>query len=364
MNRDAVIIGAGIIGCAAAYYLALEGVGVTVMDPEGIAAGASGRNNGLVEHPYDLATEELFYESVEILGGVMGERFPRAPVGTMLVSLGEAQARALPGFYCRFPRLGARLLDPREAQAAEPLLGEGVWGCMLDTGHPVSPAVVTGRFAQLARRAGARFVLGKAVELVRHGEQVIGARSDGVAYLAGAVVVSAGFRTPQVLRGIVAPDLVTPLWGVIVRVELPRRPRHPLIEGALATAHGRGDVVEAPFTLLDSPSWLAVGSTMLDGERPDGNQWAPRLLARGTRFVPSIARASVGEAMVCARPRAFDNRPVLGRAPGQEHVWVASGHGGRGMSVGPASARMLARAILAGSDAAIPDQLSAARLPA
>ena len=51
-----MIVGAGIVGCTTAYFLAREGVEVTVFDPVGIAAGASGRNNGLIEHPYDAAS--------------------------------------------------------------------------------------------------------------------------------------------------------------------------------------------------------------------------------------------------------------------------------------------------------------------
>jgi D-amino-acid dehydrogenase len=68
--------------------------------------------------------------------------------------------------------------------------------------------------------------------------------------------------------------------------------------------------------------------------------------------------------LVCARPRSFDNRPILGRVPGQERLWVATGHGGRGMSLGAASARLLADAIRAGSDAAIPAPISSARISA
>ncbi len=91
---------------------------------------------------------------------------------------------------------------------------------------------------------------------------------------------------------------------------------------------------DSPFTLLDSPSWLAVGSTLLDGSEPDGSVWAPRLLDRGARFVPSIREARVQGTLVCARPKSFDNRPILGRVPGAERLWLASGHGGRGMSLG------------------------------
>jgi D-amino-acid dehydrogenase len=65
---------------------------------------------------------------------------------------------------------------------------------------------------------------------------------------------------------------------------------------------------------------------------------------------------------VCARPKSFDNRPILGRVPGADRLWLGSGHGGRGMSLGAASGRLLAEAIIAGSDVAIPHELSAARL--
>ena len=107
---------------------------------------------------------------------------------------------------------------------------------------------------------------------------------------------------------------------------------------------------------------LAVGSTMLEGDEPDGELWAPRLLKRGQEFVPSIAQAQVKGVMACPRPRSFDNRPILGRIPGQNRLWIASGHGGRGMSIGPASARLVAEAIIAGDDTAIPPELSARRL--
>lgn len=364
VKSDAVIIGAGILGCATAYYLARDGMSVTVLDPVGIAAGASGRNNGLIEHPYDLATEQLFFENVEILAEVLGAAFEPEPLEALLLAADEAEAAKLCEQYGHFEQLHARVLTPSQARTAEPLLAQDIWACAVDTGHPVRPVEATTAFADLARAAGARFVLGDPVELVRDGEQLRGASSADEEYLAETLVISAGAGSTALLKGLVRDDLVTPLWGVIVCVELPRRPRHPLVEGALASAHGNGKVlVQAPFTLLDSPSWLAVGSTMLEGTRPDPQYWAPRLLERGVRFVPSIAQAAVNDVLVCARPRAFDNRPLLGRLPGQERVWLATGHGGRGMSLGPASARLLAQAICAGDDSAIPAAISARRLP-
>ncbi len=363
VSRDVIIVGAGIVGCATAYFLARDGLSVTVVDPNGIAAGASGRNNGLIEHPYDGASEALFAESVGLLAEALGESFPREPIGSLLLTHDEASARDLEHHYSRFPSLAPRTLDPQQARAAEPLLAEGLWACLLHTGHPVMPIEATTAFADLARAAGADFVLGEPLSLSRDADQVVGVSVGGVEHRAGAVVAAAGAGSVELLESLVRPETITPLWGVIVSVELPKRPSHPLIEGALAVAHGSGKVeLEAPFTLLDSPSWLAVGSTMLEGHEPDGELWAPRLLARGQQFVPSIAQAQIKGVMACARPRSFDNRPILGRVPGQDRLWIASGHGGRGMSLGPASARVVAEAIIAGDDAGIAPELSSSRL--
>ncbi len=363
MSTDVAVIGAGIIGCATALQLARDGASVTVYDRSGIAAGASGRNNGLIEHPYDAATESLYEHSVELLGEVLGEGFPRDPVGTLLLAQDAAQAQSIAAAHRRFPSLEPRLLDPAATRAAEPLLAEGFWGCMLRTGYPVMAREATEAFAQRAREAGVRFLLGAPVELVRERGQVVAVRAGEAQQRAGDVLAATGAELGTLLGDLVPDGVVRALWGVIVSVTLPERPRHPLIEGALASAHGSGDVeVEAPFTLLDSPSWLAVGSTMLEGQRPDPELWSARLLARGARFVPSIARAQVRDVLVCARPRSFDNRPLLGRVPGQQRLWLAGGHGGRGMSTGPASALLIARAILSGDDESIPPALSARRL--
>jgi glycine/D-amino acid oxidase-like deaminating enzyme len=353
MGKDVVIVGAGILGCATAYFLAREGVSVAVLDPVGVGAGASGRNNGIIEHPYDDATVELFDETVVLLREALGASMPAEPVGTLLVSENESDAHAVLAQYERFPVLEPQLLAPREAGAAEPLLAPDLWGCLVHTGYPIRPLEATTAFADLARGAGAEFVLGEKIDF------------EGLLASGSEVVVAAGAATPSVLDGLVPGDIVKPLWGVIVSVELPTHPQHPLIEGTLAAAQGGGAIEnESPFTLLDSPSYLAVGSTMLQGSEPVGSAWTRRLLTRGTRFVPSIEVARVRGTLVCARPRSFDNRPILGRVPGQERLWIATGHGGRGMSLGAASARLVADAIRAGTDAAIPAPISSARITA
>lgn len=351
MTRDVAIIGAGIVGCATACFLAERGVSVTVFDRAGVGAGASGRNNGLVEHTYDALTTALYEENVALLRELLGKTMPAEPVGAMLLVDDEPAARELAAHYGEFPELAAQVLDPDAALAQEPLLAGDMWACLLRTGYPISPLEATEAVAARARAGGAQFELATEVDLAAlrrtHGE----------------VVVAAGTGSGRVLGGLIDAGAVTPLWGVIVLVELAQHPRHALIEGTLTRGLLAGAVSDvAPFTLLDSPSWLAVGSTLLAGEEPRGADWAPRLLERGPSFVPSLAQALVRGTLVCARPKSFDNRPLLGRVPGQEHLWIASGHGGRGLSLGLASGRLMADAILAGDERVIPSELSSARL--
>ncbi len=366
------------MGSSTAYFIAREGVSVTVLDSGGIAAGASGRNNGLVEHPYDVHSVPLFDETVAFLHEVLGDAMPARPVGALLLADDEAAAQKLLDHYAQFPELEPALLTPEQARAEEPLLGDRLWGCMLQTGYPISPLEATQAVAELARRAGAEFVVPEIESGVGgagagapesagddYSFGVIAGPGDLERFDADAVVVAAGAWSAQVLDGLVPPDAVVPLWGVIVLVELLRRPRHPIIEGTVTRGLTTGKIEsETSFTLLGSPSWLAVGSTLLEGSEPDGAAWSQRLLDRGTRFVPSIAGARVAGTLVCARPKSFDSRPILGRVPGHGRLWLGSGHGGRGMSLGVASGRLLADAILSGSDAAIPAELSARRLSA
>ncbi|MBJ7329262.1 MAG: FAD-binding oxidoreductase [Solirubrobacteraceae bacterium] len=363
MDGDVIIVGGGIVGCAAAYFLSRAGRRVLLVEAEEIAAGASGRNAGLIEHPYDAVQEALYTETVALSHEVTGVLATREPVGVLLLANSEAEARAAHAHYNTFSALRPEILDPAATQTAEPLLADDVWGCLLATGHPVTPREATERWADAARAEGARVVHRPARLLSEHGA-ARGVEVDGEAHTADAVVVAAGVASP----GVVDPSgdwrPIAPRWGVSVTIEGLPRPRRPLIEAAVAATAQQGkpgDEVSA-FTLIATPSALAVGSVFLRDE-PDGEAWRDRVLAQGHRWVPALTDATAAATLVCARPATVDGRPLIGRIAGIRNLWIAAGHGGRGVSTGPASARMLADAVLAEDDTGIPPELRAERFP-
>ena len=73
-------------------------------------------------------------------------------------------------------------------------------------------------------------------------------------------------------------------------------------------------------------------------------------MQQGAQFLTEIQGGSdVGAILgvrACARPLSADGRPLVGRVPGSEGLWIAAGHGPWGISTGPASARQIAAAIL------------------
>jgi glycine/D-amino acid oxidase-like deaminating enzyme len=111
----------------------------------------------------------------------------------------------------------------------------------------------------------------------------------------------------------------------------------------------RSDVVDddpgVSFSLVTASRRSALGSTFLDDE-PDASSFVPRLMERGARFVPEIGRSPVLSVRCCARPLSRDGRPLVGRAPWIEGLFVAAGHGPWGISTGPGSARLVADLVL------------------
>src|SRR4051794_24198564 len=161
---DVAIIGGGIVGCALAAFLAEDGASVCLYERDELAAGASGRNSGLLQHPLDEALAGVYAASLAHYGELgHGFSLPREPVGVLVLGADPAALEpARAAVAARFPELRAEALDAAALRAAEPALADGLAGYRLATGRPVPPASATRAFAARARSAGARIEEGAA----------------------------------------------------------------------------------------------------------------------------------------------------------------------------------------------------------
>jgi glycine/D-amino acid oxidase-like deaminating enzyme len=365
---DVAVIGGGILGTATTTFLAEAGARVTLYEREALAAGASGRNSGVVQHPFDPVLVPLYLETLQIYRRVAAElgstivALDRPPAGMLLVSHDPPVVRALADQLARtYPALEPEVVEGGALQVLEPSIAGGVAACRLEMGYPVIPSAPTYAFATLAERRGVSIRLGRAARPAISGGRCIGVEIDGRIEPAEAVVVAAGPWTPQVVDPTARWQPIRAVWGVVVETLLSDPPRHVLEEAEMDEALGTGELVaaagaaaglaaagaaaESDFSLVTAAGASAVGSTFLE-EEPDPAAWTERILQHATLFVPAILEAPIREVRACARPMARDGRPVVCAIPWISGLYVASGHGPWGISTGPASARQIADLVL------------------
>ena len=146
---DVIVIGGGIVGVSCAAHLAASGRRVVLLERTAVAAGASGRNSGVVQHPFDPVLVELHLETLRLYRALAGAgrasvraagRAGRAADGRPTI---RACARAGRRPDRDAPRTVPELPRPREASAVEPALAPDVSACRLAIGYPVAPAAAT-----------------------------------------------------------------------------------------------------------------------------------------------------------------------------------------------------------------------------
>lgn len=362
VTPDVAVIGGGIIGAATAAFLAAAGARVTLYERAAIAAAASGRNSGVIQHPFDPVLVALYLESVELyreLGASADGALalPAEPAGLLAVGWDESRAvDVAAGWAAAYPETRPEVVSGPALRGLEPALAPGVVACRVGIGYPVVPAAATRAFAALAESRGASLRIGREVRLAVRDGVAVGVVVDGREEAAGSVVVAAGPWAPSLIDPSGAWRPIVSIWGIVADIALAAPPRHVLEELEIdieptddGLADGAGEVA---FSLITAGGASSLGSTFLDSE-PDPARFADRLRERGGRYVPEIAGATIRGLRTCARPLALDGRPLVGAIPGLGRAFVAAGNGPWGISTGPATARLIADLVL-GREAGIP----------
>jgi glycine/D-amino acid oxidase-like deaminating enzyme len=305
----------------------------------------------VLEHPLDDALEPLYARSLEHYAALDGFALGAEPVGCLVIGEDPAPLRAqLDALVPGFRSLRFDWLDPDDLAREEPALAPDLHAFRIATGRPVPPAAAVRAFAERARAAGAELLEGSAARPVREGDRVTGVETATGFEPAGAVVIAAGPWSGEL--GVAVP--VTALWGVVAQVRLPAPPRHVLEEAGTKSLVPAEPPATRIFSLITLDGTSSLGSSF-DASEPDPGTVAIDLRARGARFVPALADAELGPLRRCARPLSPDGRPLLGPVPGVDGLHVLSGHGLWGVTLGPASAELVAAAVLDPTTAIAPE---------
>jgi glycine/D-amino acid oxidase-like deaminating enzyme len=367
---DVIVVGGGIVGAACCYELALAGASVTLIERDELAAGASGRNNGLWVTPVDPELLPMARASIARYLEIADEapvplRLDREPIGLLAVAVDGNELRLGDAAHepYRASGVGVEFLDADATRRLEPALAPDVLGgWLVDHGHRLAPAALTVSLALMAKTHGAEIRHHLPVRALTIGpdDRVTGAVTDEGRIGADDVVVAAGPWTPALLDPIGESLPIIGARGWLVRLAPARPPVGRLVASAgweVATgrlgegrvqARGFRDPGVATATLLHptTDGGLIAGSSRQPAIGPEAEDPGvpARILDAAIRLVPGLADAEVRSAWWGVRPMTPDEHPLVGRLrPG---LVVASGHGSEGVILGAGTGRLVASTIL------------------
>ena len=365
---EVIVVGGGIIGCATSYELARRGAKVTLLERSELAAGASGRNHGLLLSPLDPVMVPMARETAAAYDEIKDTapiplRLDPGPIGFLLAAgddraeqeagREEAEAAAACG-------VAIEHLDEAGVRDLESCLATDLTeGWLFEDGRRLDPAALTVSLALMARAHGADVRTHVATRgLVLSDDRVTGVITDDGPFHADTVIVAAGPWTASLLRPVGVHLPVTGARGWLVHLAGPEPAVNRLVGRAgwhiqpssEPVPPARADEVAEGNPAVDAGVLLQPnqdGTILVGGSRqpvvtpePEDPAVPQRLLREAIRLAPPLGEAEVLGAWWGIRPVTPDGRPVVGTVA--DGLIVAAGHGSLGVILAGGTARLLA----------------------
>lgn len=402
---DVAIIGGGIVGCSAAFYLGRRGVTVALFEKGRVAGEQSGRNWGWVRQQGRSPVElPLMIESLQLwkqLSVDLGEDTGFRQGGSLYLAESAAQFAQL-GEWLAVARdhdLDTRLLAPRELGAV--LEGGERWAGALYTAsdgraepNRAAPAIARG-----AQRSGARIISRCAVRgIERAAGAVCSVVTEHGVVAARAVVCAGGAWTHLFCRSldISVPQLT--VLGTVARTAPAKRvlegqawsPRIAIrrrTDGGYTVAHGHSFLhpltpATFRFALKFFPAfrqgydsmrlnfgreflralalprrWELDAPSPFERERVLDPAPEPALLGQMQdalrQWHPEIAAAPFVESWGGMIETSPDVLPIISAVDDLAGFYVATGFSGHGFGLGPGAGRLVADMVSGTADPAV-----------
>ena len=334
--RDVVVIGAGIVGSMTSYLLCRRGLSVTLMEADTLGAHASGLAFGGLDPLHGIGVPEPLLDfslfcfgrhwsiAREFQGATGLDPQFRARDRLFLAfddedvereQVDEAWIRGLPGFNVRWmSRDDVRRVEPKVNP--ECLGGLFVGGLASVDAYHLSMAAL-----RSAERFGTKLVMQRATGLEHSSGHAVSVTYDGGKIEAGSVVIAMGPWSSMLTEwcGALAP--VQPLKGQILRMRYDGPPFN-------VSLNYQGNYVDSK---ADGLVW--AGSTEEETGFNDhaSSRGRDSILGDLAHMAPSVVSAPIVNHTACLRPVTPDGIPIVGRLPGWDNLYLASGAGRKGI---------------------------------
>jgi sarcosine oxidase subunit beta len=370
---DVVVVGGGLIGCAAAYYLAGLGQRVTVVEAGQIGAGASGRNAGslhfqlefrLLQHQEQLGAQiahlvPLTKRAIEHWRGLeaeLSEDLELVMHGGLMVAETHEQREVLIR-KCEFEnRLGMELelIEGSRLRAMAPYLADSVIAALhcADEGH-CNPRYLTLAFWRNAEARGARLLPDtRVVDNYWNGDawelELVSSESPGdrISLRAGAVLNAGGAWAAELAQ---LAGVHLPLFPVGLAMHLTEE-APPFIDHMIQHVGKRLSMKQVrEGNVLMGGGWSAYLPALSgSGSRSAQARFSSLRgnLRTAASVVPAVRDLYLLRSWTGVTGVTADQLPLLGPVPQLPRYFVAAG--GSGFTFGPIYAQLIAETIVHG----------------
>jgi glycine/D-amino acid oxidase-like deaminating enzyme len=340
-QSDFVVVGGGIAGASVAFGLVTRGVAVALIDDARIGL-ATAAGAGIIQ-PWASATTGAFYElqaagaahyplllaRLDDLGITdVGYRRTGALVvnaSTDVLDTVEARVRDRARSAADVGEI-SRVESERARELWPPLAAE-LAGLHIGGGARVDGRLLCAGLIEAVRRLGGQVIHGTARLEVSPTSRVV--TCDEMQFAAGAIVIAGGAWTTELAETLGVPLGLEPQRGQISHLHLPGF-----------------DTSGWPSLSPQSDHYMVAfdgGRVVVGATRETGSGFDPRVTAHGQRHVldnaltlsPGLGAATLLETRVGLRPMAADGFPIIGTVGAHPSVYVATGFGPIGLTVGP-----------------------------
>ena len=368
-TAEVVVIGAGVVGCSVAYYLAREGVDVVLLEREAIGSGASAHATGSLSllgaefNPgpsFEMARASYaefkwLVPELEAATG-MDLLYQRRP--SLRLALDDDEAGLIRGMMVwQQSHVKMRWIDADEVRSIEPRLSPSIVGAVYED---ESAQLDSYRFnlalARAAELKDAEILYREVTGLINSGGRIVGVKTAAEEIHCGTVVVASGSWSYAFAPWLGFPVPVRPMKGERLLLNYPGEPLRVLI-----SSPKRGHMISR------TDGFLSVGSTggrdydrreLFLGEEFDRQPTESarlELLQRAIDVFPDLERAELVQQLAGSRPLSPDAKPIIGPVPGLEGALLATGHATKGIHLGPVTGRIIADYVCRGSTRAVSD---------
>ena len=344
-GSEVVIVGGGVTGLSAGWWLARSGVKVTVLDKFIVGWEASGRNGGGASHyssPLFDEEQRLWPQMDDLLGYPTEHQKER-----ILIAMTERQWEQYRFVAARHQRLGhpVEVLDVKQVQEAVPLAGDNcLGGVHYKFGGHANPQRSVQAYAWALQDLGGTIHQHSPVTgFDTAGGKVTAVKTAKATYGCDAVVVAAGPQIPQLMAqlGVDIP-LAAARAEMIITEPAPMMPLGGVDGHKL---YGR-QTLRGNLAYGGGPhEWLDVDETG-PAARPS-TPLARNLARRLAELLPKAAHLNVIRSWAGVIENSPDGRPIIDRLTSPDNVVVAS-MSSVGFGLSPASGHAIRDLVIDG----------------